>query len=105
MLKRVKRRVEEYAKNALYGSSLYNPIRSGYQRLFDQERWKFRNRSHQFFSPFVKQGSLVFDVGAYVGEYSELFAEMGARVVAVEPNPLNCDALQRIAAAHNVQVE
>ena len=105
MLKRVKRRVEEYAKNALYGSSLYNPIRSGYQRLFDQERWKFRNRSHQFFSPFVKQGSLVFDVGAYVGEYSELFAEMGARVVAVEPNPQNCDALRRVSVAYNVQLE
>jgi FkbM family methyltransferase len=29
----------------------------------------------------------VFDVGAHIGTYSDLYLEIGARVVAIEPNP------------------
>lgn len=39
------------------------------------------------YQPFVKSGDLVFDLGAHVGDRTAAFAALGARVVAVEPNP------------------
>ncbi|VVC01559.1 Methyltransferase FkbM domain protein [uncultured archaeon] len=35
----------------------------------------------------IKKGDLVFDLGANKGIYSETFSRLGARVVAVEPQP------------------
>jgi FkbM family methyltransferase len=40
-----------------------------------------------FYSQFVGAGSLVFDVGANVGNRTKVFLRLGARVVAVEPQP------------------
>ena len=36
----------------------------------------------------IHAGSIVIDVGANVGEFSELFSMRGASVVALEPNPV-----------------
>lgn len=36
---------------------------------------------------FVRRGELVFDVGAHVGDRVASFSRLGARVVAVEPQP------------------
>ena len=36
---------------------------------------------------FVKRGDLVFDIGAHVGDRVAAFRRLGARVVAVEPQP------------------
>lgn len=36
---------------------------------------------------FVSRGSLVFDIGAHVGDRTGSFLRLGARVVAVEPQP------------------
>jgi protein-L-isoaspartate O-methyltransferase len=36
---------------------------------------------------FVKPGDLVFDIGAHVGDRVAAFRRLGARVVAVEPQP------------------
>jgi len=38
-----------------------------------------------FYSAFIKPGQLCFDVGANVGDKSEIFIEIGASVVAIEP--------------------
>lgn len=40
-----------------------------------------------FYSQFVKQGDLCFDVGANLGNRTEVFLALGAKVVAVEPQP------------------
>ena len=36
---------------------------------------------------FVKRGDLVFDIGAHVGDRVAAFRRLGAKVVAVEPQP------------------
>lgn len=41
----------------------------------------------RFFSRFISTGDLVFDVGANVGIKTKIFRGLGARVVAVEPQP------------------
>ena len=44
---------------------------------------------------FVYPGSLAFDIGANQGEVSLAFLELGARVVAVEPNAALADQIRR----------
>jgi membrane glycosyltransferase len=45
---------------------------------------------------FIKPGDLVFDVGAHVGDRISSFRRLGARVVALEPQPLLQRALHLI---------
>lgn len=40
-----------------------------------------------FYSPFIHSGDLCFDLGAHVGNRTAVWRELGARVVAVEPQP------------------
>jgi FkbM family methyltransferase len=42
---------------------------------------------HRLYGAFVKRGDLVFDVGAHVGDRIAAFRRLGARVVAIEPQP------------------
>jgi FkbM family methyltransferase len=44
-----------------------------------------RRRLQQHYRRFIPPGSLVFDIGAHVGDRSRAFAALGARVVAIEP--------------------
>lgn len=48
------------------------------------------------YAPFVEPGDLVFDVGAHVGDRTAVFRQLGARVVAVEPQPELADVLRRL---------
>jgi len=41
----------------------------------------------RLYGEFVRSGDLVFDVGAHVGDRTACFRRLGARVVAVEPQP------------------
>jgi FkbM family methyltransferase len=44
-------------------------------------------RLDAFYRPFVPAGGLCFDIGAHVGNRSRSWSRLGARVVAVEPQP------------------
>jgi FkbM family methyltransferase len=46
-----------------------------------------RAAMERLYRRFVKPGDLVFDVGAHVGDRVAAFRRLGARVVAVEPQP------------------
>jgi len=55
-------------------------------------RTYYGDRNHgaamdRFYSRFITPGDLVFDVGAHVGDRIACFRRLGARVVAVEPQP------------------
>lgn len=45
-------------------------------------------RDRDFYRQFVQPGALVFDVGAHVGNRLRVLRQLGARVVAVKPQPL-----------------
>jgi FkbM family methyltransferase len=52
----------------------------------------YGNRRHgpamdRLYAKFVKPGDLVFDAGAHVGDRVAAFRRLGARVVAIEPQP------------------
>lgn len=55
-------------------------------------------RKHQlrrFYARFIEAGDLCFDIGAHVGSRIDVWAGLGARVVALEPQPLCLDWLRR----------
>jgi len=39
------------------------------------------------YRPFIEPGELVFDIGAHLGDRTRAFRRLGARVVALEPQP------------------
>ena len=53
----------------------------------------------------LSKGDLVFDVGANIGEYCEIFVELGARVVAIEPNPALAAKLRQLRPFSRIFVE
>jgi FkbM family methyltransferase len=48
--------------------------------------WR-RRRMEAFYRQFLKAGDLAFDIGAHVGNRVRVFRRIGARVIAVEPQP------------------
>ena len=56
------------------------------KKLRKEEEEKLPERK-KFYEQFIKPGDLVFDIGANVGNRTNVFLELGARVVAVEPQP------------------
>lgn len=50
----------------------------------------------RWYAPLVAPGDLVFDVGAHLGDRTAAFSALGARVVAVEPNPSLVPWLRRL---------
>jgi FkbM family methyltransferase len=64
-----------------------------------------RRRLRQFISPHLAEGELAFDIGANVGDWTEVMSGLGARVVAVEPQEGVAETLRdRFAADPQVSV-
>ncbi len=57
----------------------------------------------EVFRPFINPGELVFDVGAWIGDYTKAFTDLGANVVAFEPQNIHfpCYERRREALAAN----
>ena len=56
---------------------------------------RHRQQMRAFYSDFIRDGDLCFDVGANMGNRVDVFLELGARVVAVEPQDDCCRELRR----------
>jgi FkbM family methyltransferase len=76
-----------------------NDLQSGLGLLRSQliYYWKPFNRRRllRFYRQFVHPGALCFDIGAHVGNRTRAFLDIGARVIAVEPQPRCAAYLQR----------
>ena len=71
--------------------------------------WHQRRRSSAMdalYRRFVKRGDLVFDIGAHVGDRVAAFRRLGAKVVAVEPQPALASTLTMLYGhSSNVVIE
>lgn len=62
-----------------------------YLKLFKDKYFKnpseveHENKLEQFYGTFIKSGDLCFDIGASYGNRSQTFINLGAKVVALEP--------------------
>lgn len=55
------------------------------------------------YARFIKPGDVVFDIGAHIGDRTAAFRRLGARVVALEPQP-DCAAALRLIHGGDRQV-
>jgi FkbM family methyltransferase len=73
-------------KELLVLSGLYRPLRRLSSLARSKEVAQARSSMANLISSFVPPNSLVFDIGANVGSFAEIYAGVPCRVVAVEPN-------------------
>jgi FkbM family methyltransferase len=97
--------LKRHSEHLLGRAGVYRPARQAYQRLVNSDHYRWRRSARGFFRQFVPQGGLVFDVGANVGNYTEVYLELGARVVAVEPNPELAERVRLRCASRRLSVE
>lgn len=78
--------IREFIKSKLHSTGLFPIARTTYRRLSPHAR-----RQHlvevEFYRPLLREKGLCFDVGANLGQRSEIFRKLGCRIVLVEPNP------------------
>jgi FkbM family methyltransferase len=70
----------------LRATGLYNIV---YTTVLATSNILSRRKLIRFYSQFVSSGDLCFDIGANIGNRTEVFLELGATVVVVEPQD-NC---------------
>lgn len=78
-------------------SSMWGVARS--LAVYHGQPWKTA-RMNRFYSQFIVPGDLCFDVGAHVGNRVRSWVGLGAKVVAVEPQPQMLDVLKRFYGDH-----
>jgi FkbM family methyltransferase len=94
--------IKRQTQTILEGAGLYHRLRASgihdlYRKVADKDWILARDRQMDFYRrllPELRQGDLIFDVGANVGVKTDLFLRMGARVVAVEPDEANQSILR-----------
>jgi FkbM family methyltransferase len=96
---------KQRSEHLLGRARVYRPARQAYQRLRNSEHYRWRRDARDFFGQFVPKAGLVFDVGANIGNYTEVYLELGARVVAVEPNPELAERVRLRCASRRLTVE
>jgi FkbM family methyltransferase len=97
--------VNQSLKNALIKTGLYHPLK---QRLYRNSAYiGIRNRKQRnFYATILKAGDLIFDVGANVGQRTAIFASLGCRVIAFEPDRRAVAELQpRFRFSRKVTIE
>jgi FkbM family methyltransferase len=70
----------------LWVTGLHGIARSLYRATTGRTRTALFHSMQAFYRERISPGALVFDIGANVGLFSEVFASLGSRVVALEPN-------------------
>lgn len=86
----------ETALAALRADPGFTPLRRSFDVYWGDAA---RNAAmDELYRRFVPAGGLAFDIGAHVGDRTASFRRLGARVVALEPQPLCASAMRRIFA-------
>ena len=92
LIRTVKRVLVE---TGLYERFEYSRAHRGFTRLFHPEVERSRRSRDEHHRAFLRPGSLVFDVGANLGEMSLSYLRAGCRVVAIEPDERCARILRR----------
>jgi len=97
-MKFLKRQTQTILRRAgLYDRLRTSTIHDLYRSVADKGWILARDRQIDFYRrllPELRQGDLIFDVGANEGSKTDLFLRLGARVVAIEPDETNQLILQ-----------
>ncbi|MGB0887255.1 MAG: FkbM family methyltransferase [Vicingaceae bacterium] len=74
--------MKKLIRDALRGLGLYSTALDIENKVITVFK---KGERKEFYSEFIKKGDVVFDVGANKGNRTVIFLELGAKVVAVEP--------------------
>ena len=80
--------MKSWIKKIFHRIGCYEIIHHLNLKLFYQNKRNYidqHNKLLTFFSSYIKENDLCFDVGANEGALTELFLELGAKVIAIEP--------------------
>lgn len=89
----IRRRIRQFLSHTPPFDAAYG----WYRFAFRHSHWLKLSDDHKLFRQFVRKGSLVFDIGANVGDMTRCFLSLGARrVIAVEPSPRCLEYLRKI---------
>jgi FkbM family methyltransferase len=66
-----------------------------YNFLRELNNYRRRSGRLRFYSKFVRKGDLCFDIGANIGNRTEILLQLGAKVVAVEPQTTCVQSLRK----------
>jgi FkbM family methyltransferase len=66
----------------LGSSPLFRPLIHRIREIDDR---RYRKQRLEFYSQFMEKGDVVFDIGANIGNRTDIFLSLGCFVVAVEP--------------------
>ncbi|CDZ51227.1 FkbM family methyltransferase [Neorhizobium galegae] len=69
--------------------------------IYYGQPWR-RSSLKRFYADLVRKGDLVFDIGAHAGSRSRTLLSLGARIVALEPQPLFADFIARSFAGEEL---
>lgn len=97
--------LRETVEHAAIRLGVYRQARKAYRWTHHRQTFVHNRAEDQFYSQFIGRGDLVFDIGANVGERSRIFLDLGARVVAVEPNPSCADVIRARYSCRSLAVE
>lgn len=92
-------------KDSVARTLFFVPARHLYRALFRRGSNEAHREMVRFYSQFISDGDLVFDVGANRGEYAQIFSDAGAKVIAVEPNTNFRERLTNLARHYNIVPE
>lgn len=92
--------LKRLASDALLRFDCFDRARFLKWRLGRRDERLARQCAIEFYGEFIEPGSLCFDVGANVGSRTDVFWLLGARVVAVEPQPSCIATLRRLHGHH-----
>jgi FkbM family methyltransferase len=79
--------VPPFFKDFFLQIGLYRQFRDLYRSFFNTNSAKAYKEALEFYGKLLPSGCLCFDVGAHIGEKTEIFLQLGKRVVAFEPQP------------------
>jgi len=76
-------------KKAARSLGIYRPARWVNRHFFNRKELERERGDFDFYAQLklIRKGDLVFDVGANYGEKSRIFLQLGAKVIAFEPQP------------------
>ena len=79
---------------------LLDSARSAKRLFWSATARQRRRQALAFYSQFIRKDDLCFDIGANVGARTDIFWRLGARTVAVEPQPHCAQELRRLHGHH-----
>ena len=89
----MKKQLQKIIGNKSY-AKLENLKKQFLPTAHDRDQQQFLNEQMQFYAPLIKPNELCFDIGGNVGFKTNVFLQLGARVITLEPQQACVEILE-----------